>query len=146
MKTLLVSFLLTLSSHAGIFKIVGPCSKAPVIKHNFSLEASSTVGKLSVELFDEQGIPYIGSELGMNSILETPTGTDAIEIISDSEMLAYGWCYSVNGFEPGEYPHKVSVNNDDEVLWWFGYAHYKNGEWIAQCTPSYERMSPKFCN
>lgn len=146
MKTLLISMLLTFSSHAGVLKIVGPCSKTPVIKHDFSLEASSTVGKLSVDLFDEHGVPYIGSELGINSILDTPTGSDAMEIISNSEMLAYGWCYSVNGFEPGEYPNKVAVKTGDEVLWWFGYAHYKDGEWIAQCTPSYQRMSPKFCN
>ena len=144
MKTIIILFL-SLTSQAGTLNIIGPCDKSPVISHEFSLESEVSVGKLSVDSFESLNVPYIGSELGMNSIINTPTGMDAMEIISDSEMMAYGWCYSVNGFEPGEYPNKVYVKNDDSVIWWFGYAHYKDGQWITQCTPSYERRSPQFC-
>ncbi len=143
---ILITLLFSLTAQAGTLNIVGPCDKTPVIEHEFSIESEVSVGKLSVETFESLGVSYIGSELGMNSILDTPTGMDAMEIISDSEMLAYGWCYSVNGFEPGEYPNKVFVRKDDDVVWWFGYAHYKDGQWITQCTPSHERRSPKFCN
>ena len=65
----------------------------------------------------------------------------AIEIVSENEMYAYGWCYSVNGFEPNVYPHEVFINpeGDDQIIWWFGFAHYLNGQWLSMCEPSYER-------
>lgn len=145
MKYFLLSFLFLNLSHAGIFSVIGPCDEEPLFEQEIGFNYSSNAGDITVAILKGYGIPFIGSSEGMNSIYGTPTGDEAIEIISDREMLAYGWCYKVNDFEPGDYPNQVSVKPSDNLTWWFGYAHYKDGEWIAQCEPSYLRKSPQFC-
>lgn len=147
MKTIL---LIILSFHlnnlyAGSISFIGPCSETPLFILNFEMTSARDVGELTIQTLEQHQIPYIGSEMGMNSIFNTPTGIDAMEIISDSEMLAYGWCYKVNDFEPAQYPHEISISSDDHIVWWFGYAHYKDGQWISQCEPSYLRSPSKFC-
>ena len=145
MKILIITLMIITEVSAGTISFIGPCSKEPIFERSFSLEKKSNVGKLTIEILEAEGIPYLGTELGINSIFNTATGQEAIEIISDQEMLAYGWCYKVNDFEPGDYPNQVLIEEADNLTWWFGYAHYKNGEWIAQCNPSYLRKSPVFC-
>lgn len=105
---------------------------------NYQFKASdvgSSIGELTIRMLDEYQVPYLGSEQGFNSILNSPTGLDAMVIISDSEMKAYGWCFEINGEIPEVYPNEVFINStSDNVLWFWGYAHYKNSEWVAQCT------------
>lgn len=104
---------------------------------NYQFKASdvgSSIGELTIRMLDEYQVPYLGSEQGFNSILNSPTGLDAMVVISDNEMKAYGWCFEINGEIPEVYPNEVFINStSDKVLWFWGYAHYKNGEWIAQC-------------
>lgn len=132
---------------AATLEIIGACDETPVFSTIFSIRVqdSKSIGKVSVDIFDQNYIPYLGTEEGMNSILNTPVGKDAIEVISSTEYLAYGWCYKVNDIEPGEYPHEIVAKNNDSIVWWFGYARYKDGQWIEQCTPSHVRKSAKFC-
>ena len=144
MKILIV-LLITLNTFAGTISFIGPCEKSPLATHTFTLDKSSNVGQVTIDILNEYEIAHQGNEEGINSIFNTPTGANSMEVISTTEILAYGWCYSINGFEPAELPNMVKVEQDDHILWWFGYAHYKDGEWIAQCNPSYERRSPKFC-
>lgn len=93
-----------------------------------------SIGELTIKMLDDYQVPYQGTEQGFNSILNSPTGLDAMVIISDNEMKAYGWCFEINGEIPEVYPNEVFINStSDNVLWFWGYAHYKNGEWIAQC-------------
>ena len=104
-----------------------------------------SVGQITLKALEELKIPYIGSEDGINSIFKSPVGLDAIEIISDREMYAYGWCYSVNGVEPEILPGRYGVRPGDEIVWWYGYAHYKDGRWISQCELSSFREDSDFC-
>ena len=139
-------FLLSTLVQAGTFSVVGPCEKTPLFEITIKNIQDQSVGDLTVTLLQKNSIPFLGTPEGINSIFETPTGLEAMEVISDSELMAYGWCYSVNGFEPNLYPNALFLNEGDSVLWWFGYAHYKDGQWITQCTPSYQRRSSLFCS
>lgn len=145
MWRLVALFLLSLNSFAGTITFQDPCSKIPLFEHQVDSMAGLTVGHLTVETLEEFSIPYVGAERGMNSIFDTPVGMDALDIISKSEMFAYGWCYSVNGFEPNVYPDETFLEAGDRVLWWYGYAHYKGGEWISQCVPSHLRQLSSLC-
>ncbi len=142
---LLLSTSTSTSIWATALSLVGPCFEEPVIKEELEVNSGESVGAYSVRFLEKFGIEYIGAERGMNSILGTPTGMDAMEIISDREMNAYGWCYSVNGFSPEVYPDEYEVKQGDEVKWWFGYAHYFEGQWLTQCSPSYERKPEFLC-
>lgn len=145
-STLFFSLLLPAQAFALSLSFIGPCDENPVFKTQTDLEKETNAGQITVDLLEKNNIEFVGSELGLNSAFGTPLGEEAYEIISGSEMYAYGWCYSVNGFEPALYPDKVSVIQGDEILWWFGYAHYKEGEWISQCEPSYKRKPQFLCS
>ena len=134
-------------SYSASIKFVGACDEKALIETNIDLDKNKNIslGKFTLEILEQFNIPYIGSEYGFNSIFQTPTGINAIEVISETNFLAYGWCYSLNGFSPEVYPHEILVKSDDEVKWWFGYATFQDGQWVTQCTPSYLRKSLKFC-
>jgi hypothetical protein len=142
---LLMNLFLLNSGVAAELTIIGPCSESPLSKQSLEIFTGDTVGTSTIRQLDNLGIPYLGTERGLHSIYDTPTGSQAIEVVSATEYLAYGWCYSVNGFEPADYPDEFAVSENDSILWWFGYAHFKDGRWIAQCNPSYLRASPQFC-
>lgn len=142
MKLLLI-FLLSSSSWAASVSFIGPCDEKPVIQENLKVVLGESVGSYTIRFLETFGVDHIGSERGINSIINTPT---AMEIISDREMNAYGWCYRVNGFSPEVYPNEFKVQEGDEVVWWFGYAHYLEGQWLTQCSPSYERKPEFLCD
>ena len=97
----------------------------------------SSVGSVTLEALTNLGVPFQGSEHGIHSIRNTVTGDDALEVISDREMRAYGWCYRLNGVEPDLFPDQVFVQSDADVIdWFFGFAHYKDGNWVTYCTPT----------
>ena len=147
MKTLL-ALLLTLSpqAFAATISVIAPCEDQVAHEVSLTLESDiENIGELSVQAFEEMKLPFAGTARGMNSILNTPTGLEAMDIISDEEMFAYGWCYSVNGFSPEVFADEVKAQEDDHVLWWYGYAHYQAGQWLTQCTPSYTRRDSDFC-
>jgi hypothetical protein len=100
----------------------------------------------SLNIFDKTPIPYLGTESGFNSILGTPTGDGAIEILSDTKMRAYGWCYSVNGVKPDVIPQDYFFKTqDDELVWFYGYSTYDDGEWVDYCVPSFTVKASQFC-
>lgn len=146
MKLILGLMLFISTANAGIISFVGPCSEEPLFSTELKNSEGLSVGTMTIDTLKTYSIPFLGTEQGMNSIFDTPTGLAAMEVISDTEMLAHGWCYSVNGFEPNTYPNEVMLKNGDNILWWFGYAHYKDGQWITQCTPAFQRRSAQFCS
>lgn len=92
------------------------------------------VGSLTTSLLDKLGVEYVGSDLGINTMLGTPTGDEALEIINRLEMRSYGWCYEVDGQVPEVLPPYYSLNkNSKKVTWFFGFAYYKAGNWLSQC-------------
>jgi len=134
MKTLAL-FITLLSTQ--VFAQLSIISHDNTASFNYQLKDSdigSSVGELTIKMLNDYEILYQGSEQGLNSILNSPTGLDATVIISDSEMKSYGWCFKINGVIPEVYANEVFINTTtDQVLWFWGYAHYKDGEWIAQC-------------
>lgn len=149
MKYVLTLFLYSCTfAFAATFEIIGPCFKNPLFTTKFDLqyEKKSTVGSVTLEILKKNKIPFLGTEQGINSIFNTPTGRDAYEVFANNDINAYGWCFAVNDFSPELYPHEIEVHANDKITWWFGYAQYKDGKWITQCLPSYLRKAPQFCS
>jgi hypothetical protein len=149
LRAIFTLLIITINSnvYAITFKVIGPCDPVAVFQGSIDLQdESSSVGSASIEIFEKYKIPYRGTVDGLNSILGTPTGDESIEIISDTKMRAYGWCYSVNGIEPdvisSEYFFK---SKEDNLVWFYAYSTYDSGNWIDYCVPSYKISSPQFC-
>lgn len=134
------------SARAARFSIAAPCRNEVIVDRYFDLSAESkTVGQVTIEQLNLLYIPYIGSERGLNTMYNTPVDLEAIDIVARDEMYAYGWCYSVNGVSPEVYMDEVEVGPDDVIHWWYGYAHYYQGEWLTQCSSSHLREHTNFC-
>jgi hypothetical protein len=139
--------LLSLNAHAINYEIIGPCFEAPVNAGSFEVtDLKISVGKTSVDILDREQIPYVGSEAGFSSILATPVGEASIEILSDTKMRAYGWCFSVNGISPdlmgSDY---FFTSNDDKLVWFYAYSTYDQGKWLDYCVPSFTIKAGQFC-
>lgn len=143
MKKFILLLLISFSAHAVELKFIGPCSEKFIMRTQVK-EAYENVGQLTIETLKKFEIPHKGTYEGLASIFETPTGDGAVEVISDIEMRAYGWCFSVDGVAPEVYPHEVPITpNTKSVVWHFGYARYYKGQWVTQCTPAY-KVKPDF--
>lgn len=116
-----------------------PCGPIPLLETSLRSAETKSVGQVTIDALEAFEAPYQGSENGLNSAFNSPVGLDAMEVISDSEMKSYGWCFEVDGklseVMPGDY--KIGPKTQS-VRWFIGYAHYKNGNWISQCTPAYK--------
>lgn len=141
--------LISLQAHAVSWEVIGPCSETPVYSGAMNLNSPpASVGDFSVQVFDANKIPYIGSEMGFNSIVNTPTDRNSIEIVSKTELRAYGWCYSVNGEFPEQMPHEAFFpNNEAKLIWFYAYSTIKNNQWQDDyCTPAYNIKAEQFCD
>ncbi len=142
----ILTLTISATSLAVTFSVVGPCSPDSEYKGSFKTDLSENVGKISMDIFDFNQIPYIGTQDGMNSILNTPTGLDSAEIISDTKMRAYGWCYSVNGEIPNVLPSEYFFKSQsDHLVWFYAFSTYDKGAWLDYCVPSYTIKAPQFC-
>ncbi len=132
----MIHFILFLLSNtvAGNFIIHHPCEKSPILNSNYSFE-SNNVLDLTKKLISKNSIPSELADNGVKSILNYVTGDDALEIISDTKMRAYGWCYSVNGISPDVMPDEFSIEQNDQVDWFLSYSTYDSGVWIDYCKP-----------
>jgi hypothetical protein len=136
----MVSFLLFASLSV---EFIGPCSEKPLLQTTAQAVQSTSVGQMTIQTLEKFKIDFKGSESGLNSAFGSPTGVDAMEVISDHEMRSYGWCFEVDGKVPESYPDSISLKDVKEVRWFFGYARYLNGNWVSQCEPAYE-LKPEF--
>lgn len=139
----LILLLISVNAFAADINFIGPCDKKPLISGSLG-NKYETVGDMTIQFLNKNNIRYEGSERGINTVFNTPVGDAALEVISDTEMRAYGWCYFVDGMGPDvfadEYPMDAKIKRID---WIFGFAHYKNGTWISNCTPAFT-IKPKF--
>lgn len=145
---ILVTSILTFSNQAQAvyFNVIGACSKKSVYSGSFKTDLSESVGKISMDIFDFHKIPYVGSQSGMVSIIDSPVGLDAMEVISDTKMRAYGWCFSINGVIPDVLASESFFTNQNDVLiWFYAYSTYDRGNWTDYCVPSYEIKAEQFC-
>ena len=124
-------------------KFIGPCDENFIMRTEVE-DGFVNVGELTVLTLKKFGIPFMGSEEGLSSVFSTPVGKDAIEIISEDEMRAYGWCFSVDGIAPEVFPHEIRITPQTRsIVWHFGFARFYKGEWFTQCTPAYS-VKPDF--
>lgn len=142
MKTLLITTLLSISAHAVELSFIGPCSDEFIMKTEVTDEYLN-VGELTIATLSKWNIPFKGTAEGLNSAFEIG---NMMETVSSNEMRAYGWCYSIDGEAPEAYPHEITVTPDTKtIVWHYGFALYKNGEWITQCTPAHTIKPASLC-
>ncbi len=128
----LVSLNVCSYSYALTFKVIGKNSEI-LFSQVVEVTLPQTVGEISVDFFNNNQIPFVGDIDGIVSVYDIAS---ELELISDTDMKAHGWCYSVNGVIPEDFVHKVSVSKQEtELVWFYGYAYYQAGEWISQCVP-----------
>ena len=132
--TLVITFVLSsLNSFAGTITVNKPCSETSFTSKNIEFDKSVSLGEITINLLNDHGIDFVGETFGINQINGTPVKGRDLEVISNSEMKAYGWCFSINGVIPESYPNMIYPDSNDNVIWFYGFAHYLEGEWIAQC-------------
>lgn len=132
-----------LNAFAATLELVGPCSPTPVLTATFT--AVGNAGEASVAVFEKHKTPFQGSPGGFASILNTPTGDDAIQVISDRELRAFGWCYEVDGLQPDVMPDKYSMINKKHLRWFYAFSLNRDGEWVSYCEPAYTVALPTLC-
>lgn len=132
---ILVTFALfcgSLHVSAATLEVVARETK-PILTLEFSADLTKSIGLLTVIEFEKAKLVFEGNEAGIVSI---GTFKNEIEVISDREMRAYGWCYSINGLAPDLMPDQVFLKSQkDELKWFYAYSEYKDGNWISQCVP-----------
>lgn len=128
--------LFSFPAQAVEFTVIGPGKKL-IYRAEEALSVPRTVGSATIHFLDraneERRIPFRGDEDGISSI----DGHDTIlREVSEIETRAYGWCYSINGFEPELMPGDVEIHdNDVQIVWFYGFARALYGQWVTQCEP-----------
>jgi hypothetical protein len=131
--TLLILLIFSQSSFALHFEIRGK-KQILSFSQDFKSLLPRTIGDITIEVLEKNQIAYEGSTAGLNSLMGL--GND-MEVLSDQEMKAYGWCFSLDGKVPETMSDETLViTQDSSVVWFYAFAHYKNGQWIKQCSPS----------
>jgi len=92
--------------------------------------ATTHVYSLTKAALDQASLPYESSEQGFYSINNLAPQTS---FISDTEFKTYGWCFTVNKVLAQTQANETYLNDTDAVEWFYGYAHYRNGEWLGMC-------------
>ncbi len=144
---LFLSILLSQSLMAQSLEVVGACSKEPIATFERTEFSPQSLGAFTLDALDSLGLEYQGNERGINSIEGSVIGMDALEVLSDSQMRAYGWCFSINGEVPEIFADEISlVSAEDKIVWFFAFAHYLDGQWVAQCVPAHTVSPSKLCD
>jgi hypothetical protein len=145
MKKMILTLLFPLQTFALSFEVVGPCAETPIYQTTTTLHHTS-LGYLTEYLFKKDNVPYTGTESGITSIFNSAVGNEALEVLSNNTMRAYGWCVEVDGRQPGQMPDKVRINeNTKHIRWFYAFTLYDAGDWSQFCTPSYLIKSKQMC-
>ena len=132
---LAITVFATTQAHAVSLEFRG--KPGQVWKVELPLQATDTVGSLTIRALDQfkaQGKiqKYNGYESGLVSVNDLGNDT---EVISDTVMKAYGWCFDLNGVESNKMPDQIRPSKStDKVLWYWAYAYYDR-EWKQMCVP-----------
>lgn len=134
-------------AHAITYEFTAPCSKQPALKGSHELSRQPMMlGAATIEILENMEVPYVGSDRGINSLFDTPVGDESLEVISDSEMKTYGWCYEVNGKIPDELAFQYRLKGSEHVRWFYGYAEFKGGDWVSFCNPAPASTAKQYCS
>ena len=129
--------------YSAKLEIIGPCSERSVYQFEVG-DKFDTVADLTFHILDKNKIPYTGTDKGITTLISAPHGDDALEVVSDTQMRAYGWCFFVNGELSLDYADEVYLNPGDRIQWVYSYAWYDRG-WKTMCNPSYKVKSDYIC-
>ncbi|PIP93079.1 MAG: hypothetical protein COW00_19095 [Bdellovibrio sp. CG12_big_fil_rev_8_21_14_0_65_39_13] len=127
---LLLSLSFTTSAYALSFQI---SYKGNVLfsQNHYDIDLQEHLGIPTLELLNQSGLDFEGGSYGVKSI--SGLG-NKIESVSSTEMKAYGWCFSIDSQVPETMIDETFASTQDSQLrWFYAYAHFKNGQWIAQC-------------
>jgi hypothetical protein len=144
---ILLSFYLP-SAFTATIKIIGPCSKTPIRESQLEIKNfSKNLGQITLDYLAQENIPYEGDQSGIRSINHSAVGDDALEILSDTKMRAYGWCVAVNNINVEKMPDEIFLTKQNDIVtWYYAYATYDHGEWVNFCSPSFLLMPSIFCS
>jgi hypothetical protein len=136
------------SANAVVFQIKNLCEDTNYHYEEIEILDKTTAGHLTTYVLSNNEIDYIGNEHAINSILGTPVGLDAFEVLSDTSMRVYGWCYSVNGVDPDVLSSEVQIlpHSESIITWYYGYAELLKDDWISYCNPVYKDPKSFVCN
>lgn len=101
--------------------------------------AAEPLGRISDSIFKkavQQGKlrQYQGSVAGVSSINDLGS---ALEVLSDTQMNAYGWCYRVDGQVPTFLAEQYQLTGHEiSIEWFYAYAHLDRNNWKAMCVPA----------
>lgn len=124
----ILSFLI--SSVFAVTVVVEHPEMGVISQGKYALSESTNVGAVSMEYFNSHSVAFEGSELGFMSIAGVE---QRLDILSKSEMKAYGWCFSVDGVIPETLTHETEIKNESTLRWFYAFAHYQAGVWLSQC-------------
>jgi len=142
MKILFLVLFVSFTASAVELKFIGPCSDEFIMKTEVT-EEFANVGELTVATLAKWNVPFKGDAQGLASVFEI---SNLMENVSQTEIRAYGWCYSVDGEAPEVYPNEVLITPETKsVVWHYGFALFKDGQWITQCTPAYTVRPASLC-
>lgn len=144
----LVLFLITISFNSKAdfqLTIDEICSDNKIASEKIKANNIS-LGDFIVNYLDTNKIPFVGSKYGINTIKNSPVGDEALIVLNDHEMLAFGWCYKIDGIVSEKMPDEVVLDDSTmDVHWYYGFAHYFNGEWVSQCVENQFITRKIFC-
>jgi hypothetical protein len=137
-SSIVLSFVLFLfSNQAGAVAItLVDRAGRTIIEKNLNAALPSSVGSVTLSFLKQakdEGViqSYTAYEYGVVSIDEA---SNDVEVVSDTELRAWGWCFELNGTLPETMPdHALIHSPEDKLTWFYGYAHYREGKWIGQC-------------
>lgn len=145
MKLVLASLMMASSASALDFKVIGPCSETPQVQTTVAASAT-TLGDLTVSTLTSLGVPFTGERSGIATIADSPQGDEALEVLSDTQMRAYGWCVEIDGLQPDVMPDEVPVTAATKsITWFYAYSFYDAGVWKDYCSPSWKLRTLAVC-
>ncbi|MCB0420806.1 MAG: hypothetical protein KDD61_07410 [Bdellovibrionales bacterium] len=137
---------LNLKGYSLEVQILHPCHFQTLAHQYYSTTQVMTVGQITLQLLSQQSFSYVANEAAVHRILNSPIGNEALDIVNDHTMRAYGWCYLVNGVYSEDFPSQKIVGPYDTITWYFGFALYDKGQWVRQCAPAHEAPPLAFCS
>jgi hypothetical protein len=143
-----VAVFISFTIFSAEMKIIGPCTPEPLITKTIVIKDLKTnLGNITVDYFTSAKIPFTGNEFGISSIYNSAVGDDALEVLSDTEMRAYGWCFTLNNQLIDRMPNDVYLSSkQDSIVWFYAFSSYKSGNWNDYCTPAYTLKPAIFCS
>lgn len=139
-SAILLTLVLSTSAFASnvAFRVLGVKGQV-LLQKSVATTGMSNVGQLSHDVLQKaiqtkNLSQYSGSNGGVNAI----NGLGgALEVLSDTKMNAYGWCYRVDGHASDLMADQFRITGRERVVeWFYAYAHLDRDVWKSMCVPA----------